>query len=346
MSNSYNDQIIKIRKLLQNPYAYMDDMVYIDAKVETLTRQLDMNKIMGNPYASLNTVRCTDALPRNKKLLNNQLIPNLRAMENPYAYLNGNSVALSKYALMGNPYASVDGDENVEINVHSKQSISHIEKIARELQSKIWKNRHKLWPKGVPINPVDLLEPSIAFNSIDYDYEIYETLDDYSNGQDFKIAGLINQTDKKAYISNQFSLEVQRFTSAHELGHALMHRGTGLHRDRALDGAPVKGKKDKEETEADKFAAYFLMPSNLVIKRFKQIFGTEVFALNDATIFALDPANKMSLMGRRNNLRTITRILAETNHYNGQHINSLSKQFRVSVETMAIRLEELKLILI
>lgn len=118
----------------------------------------------------------------------------------------------------------------------------------------------------------------------------------------------------------------------------------GLHRDRGLDGSPIKGKKDRIEIEADKFAAFFLMPTNLVIRRFKELFGTHVFTLNDTTMFALDPGNKKNLIANEKNLRYISRLLAETDYYNSRHFLSLSRQFEVSVEAMAIRLEELELI--
>jgi len=348
MSNPTNKQVIESRKLLQNPYAYMDDLDCLNtssSKAETQTRESEIHKIMGNPYASLNAVQPTVIQTRNTKVENYSLVPNLRVMENPYAFISGNTKTISKHVLMGNPYAGIDETDNSsKINERDIQSISRIEQIARNLQINIWKNRNKFWPNGVPANPVDMLDAAVAFNSVGYDCDVYESLDDYSNGQNFKIAGLIDQTNKKAYTSNQFPLEIQRFTLAHELGHALMHEGTGLHRDRGLDGAPLQGKKDKIEIEADKFAAFFLMPRNLVISRFNQQFGVDAFILNEDTMFALDPSNKMKLSSKKKNIRYISRLLAETEQYNSQNFISLSKQFRVSVEAMAIRLEELNLI--
>ena len=43
-------------------------------------------------------------------------------------------------------------------------------------------------------------------------------------------------------------------------------------------------------------------------------------------------------------LRDISRILAKTESFNGQYFRSLADQFYVSVEAMAIRLEELSLL--
>jgi len=337
-----NEKIIKSRKILQNPYAHVDELACHDVfaiKAKMKNDAIEINRLMGNPYASLNATHTNSSSSKKTRIINSELTPNLRAMQNPYAFVAGNTVKVSKYALMGNPYARIN-----EAETHDDLPISRFEQLARDIQIKLWKRRNEFWPNGVPTDPVDILDPSIAFRSIGYEYDIYETLDNYSNGAKFKIAGLIDQSNKKVYISNHFSREIQRFTSAHELGHALMHQGSGLHRDRALDGSPVKGKKEKIEVEADKFAAFFLMPKNLVINRFKQLFGTHTFTLDDATIFALDPGNMMNLMAKKNNLRSISRTLAETAHFNNQHFIPLSKQFRVSVEAMAIRLEELKLI--
>jgi Zn-dependent peptidase ImmA (M78 family) len=57
----------------------------------------------------------------------------------------------------------------------------------------------------------------------------------------------------------------QRFTMAHELGHALLHRGEGIHMDqafklrlRASANAPV----DRDEVDANRFAAALLMPEH------------------------------------------------------------------------------------
>lgn len=347
MSIPIYEQIIVNRKLLQNPYAHIDEIDGRDALAcaeEDEIKSIKISSFHGIPCPSLVTIYPATIPSRKTKIHDHQLVPNLRTMQNPYAYIPNNIHTISEYALLGSPYSRVHKtDGSAEIGTNTNRPTSQIEQIARNIQGKIWKHRNKLWPNGVPPNPVDLLEPSVAFNCIGYKFDIYETLDSYANGEKFKIAGLIDQQGKKACISNQFSPEIQRFTSAHELGHALMHQDTGLHRDRGLDGSPIKGKKDKIEIEADKFAAFFLMPRNLVIRRFKQLFGTHVFTLNDTTMFALDPGKK-NLTANEKNLRYISRILAQTDHYNGKHLLSLSKQFRVSVEAMAIRLEELELI--
>lgn len=78
----------------------------------------------------------------------------------------------------------------------------------------------------------------------------------------------------------------QRFTLAHELGHYMLHRhlvGNGLDDDRAYRSTEV-GKYHntligpKEETEANKFAANLLMPSD-AIQRERAKLGEDVKAM-------------------------------------------------------------------
>jgi hypothetical protein len=69
-----------------------------------------------------------------------------------------------------------------------------------------------------------------------------------------------------------------------------------------------------------------------------------LFELNDTTAFALDPSGTKNLLQGKKSLRDISRILAKTESFNGIHFRSLADQFYVSVEAMAIRLEELVLL--
>jgi Zn-dependent peptidase ImmA (M78 family) len=63
----------------------------------------------------------------------------------------------------------------------------------------------------------------------------------------------------------------QRFTIAHELGHAVLHGREGLHLDQAFKlrfrNATSSLAVDSEEMDANAFAAELLMPANEVIDR-------------------------------------------------------------------------------
>lgn len=86
------------------------------------------------------------------------------------------------------------------------------------------------------------------------------------------------------------------------------------------------------------------MPEKLSRTRFRQIYGSDRFALNHETAFALDPSGSLKLNSRNISRRDLARLLAKAGLYNNRHVIPLTKQFRVSVEAMAIRIEELDLI--
>ncbi len=62
----------------------------------------------------------------------------------------------------------------------------------------------------------------------------------------------------------------QRFTIAHEIGHMLLHKGMEIHIDKALfivhlrDGVSSEA-IDREEIDANRFAAEMLMPKHMLI---------------------------------------------------------------------------------
>ena len=83
-----------------------------------------------------------------------------------------------------------------------------------------------------------------------------------------------------------------------------------MHRDRPLDGSQQdRGRRDRAEYEADKFASFFLMPENLLRNRFRQLFLCDRFGIDEATAFALDPADKHRLLAEKKTPRDLSRIL-------------------------------------
>jgi len=221
--------------------------------------------------------------------------------------------------------------------------VEQIEKIAKNIQNEIWKGREEVWGSE-DIGHIDAINTSIAFEIIGYRLLNKDFLgQSFSNGKNLEVAGYINRLQKFACVSDQFNKEVRKFTSAHELGHALLHDFDEKHRDRPLDGSSTEGTRPRVEFEADKFAAFFLMPANTVRQKFFDIFGVEKFEIDEETAFALVGKSVRSLREECNDDRDLSRILAKTNQYKGQHIVSLSERFGVTVEAMAIRLEELNL---
>ncbi len=311
--------------------------------------------LLKNPYAYLNDIGGFSALPHHDEpaKLSDKITKSRRLLEDPYAYLDesGNFDALSNYSdiqvdvFSDIPQEILQKYSSREINAQKKGRYSHIEieQQARSLQMRMWKDRSQIWPVATPSNPINILDPIVALKLIGYDYDLEETLGQfYSDGKLIEVAGTIDNISKQVHISRQFPHNIRAFTAAHELGHALLHETSGLHRDRPLDGATIS--RNNVELEADKFATFFLMPRKLVQTSFARLFLTERFTLNEERAFALGFGDYEALNNKCKTLRQLARMLASAEQYNGLHFISLENQFRVSTEAMAIRLEELNLL--
>lgn len=223
-------------------------------------------------------------------------------------------------------------------------SDNDIQKIVTSLHRHIWVNREAIWGSKVPKDPVEMLDPKVIANLLGFSYHeesgigIHQTSDG-----DADVAGLIDDSAKAIYISPQFTPKIRRFTAAHETGHAALHdlQGT-MHRDRPEEAQRLK--RDPKEREADRFATYFLMPENLVVARFLEIFHIRPFEITSETAFALGFKNANELAKKYRTRRELARLLASTEHFNFEHFVSLANQFHVSTEAMAIRVEELGLV--
>jgi len=226
----------------------------------------------------------------------------------------------------------------------SRKSDRQIEAQANDLLKTLWNKKLALWDGNPPSDPVAIIDPVKALGLLGFAFSYAEDLGKYDGDNGFlKVAGMINRDTKTVQVSDQFPQSVRLFTAAHELGHAVMHDvGGTIHRDKPLDGAIAS--RDGMEVEADKFAAFFLMPEKLVRSRFVEAFGTECFALNEDTAFALLCESLTDVRKKFGRQRDLSRFLASAGSYNGRFFHSLANQFSVSFETMAIRLEELSLI--
>jgi Zn-dependent peptidase ImmA (M78 family) len=329
--NPTKSEISNIRRKLENPYALIEYLEHEDS------RELHKVTVMPNHH---------------------YLAANRQLLENPYAYLDGNgsysaltppheaSIKLKPQSKFNQVLNALTADTITSKNETPRRySDKEIESKARDLQIHIWIEREKIWATNPPNDPIDMLKPSIGLQLGGYSMQHEEGLGQLrSKGKTIEVAGLIDISKNKVYISRQFKLEEQLFTAAHELGHSILHRNSiGLqHRDRGLDGAKLS--RDPCEYEADKFATYFLMPKKLVTLHFEQRLLTKHFCLTDESSFALTNKSLTELKKNLNSKRDLSRLLASTEQYKGRRFTSLASRFGVSVETMAIRLEELELV--
>jgi len=269
-----------------------------------------------------------------------QISASRRLYKNPHAYDDG-SGHLSAVV----PSKPSTRTEGIETKPYQPANES-IERAVKELKEMIWRRRKEVWPDGDPDDLVEFLNPSVALMLLGYEFSKADSLGQfYSNGMSFEVAGILDRTNKSIQISRQMAFETQSFTAAHELGHAVLHENMSMHRDRPLDGSKRENvKRDKVEKEADKFASLFLMPEKLVRPRFRRLFLCDKFTLNDNTRYALDPSESMGAHEDEISSRVLARMLASATSFNGHYFHSLADQFHVSIEAMAIRLEELQLL--
>lgn len=232
--------------------------------------------------------------------------------------------------------------KNLELNENA--SIAKIEEFARGVQNALWVHRDILWKNQMIDNPVKILDPITALKKLGYQYQQEPTLGIHEvDGEVFEVAGVIDSGTKYVEISEKFAPEKINFTIAHELGHALLHPNLVLHRDRPMDGSNALVPTDYREIQANKFATFFLMPRLTVIEQFKKHFLSEKFIINQNTAMLLG-YKVGDLRDNFSDRHKLARLIASTKFYNYLAFRSLAEQFNVSIETMAIRLEELDLV--
>ena len=226
----------------------------------------------------------------------------------------------------------------------SRYTKDEITDIARNVQSELWLNRSDIWPSE-ELLPFEIIDPATTFRLHGYEFETAASLGtEVVDGEDIEVAGFVDIENRIARISTRFSQPIQRFTSAHELGHALLHEGTTLFRDRALEGGPVSGPRPQIEKEADIFAAAFLMPAKQIQDIFTRIFGVDSFEVNQDSAYALGFKRLSEFENHISTPRRLSTHLATVQLYAGKATRSLTDVFGVSPSAMAIRLEELELV--
>lgn len=217
-----------------------------------------------------------------------------------------------------------------------------LESLAKDIQNVLWKFRDLIWKKKVPTHPIGVLNPAKVIKLLKYAYTEVDTLGVTELNDE--IGGIIDNQNDTILISKMYPSEVKNFTSAHEMAHALLHDDLVLHRDKPLNRPNTSQTRPTKEKEADKLASYFLMPEKLVRQIFKQLFLTNNLIISDQTSFALANCSPYELRKQIKSKRAFSRLIAKSTFYNLTPFTPIHKIFNVSIEAMAIRLEELNLI--
>ena len=220
---------------------------------------------------------------------------------------------------------------------------NEIEGIAIRLQKTQWRYSNSYRRNNPPSKPVDILDPQGVLTLLDFRVQGVTSLGQHRfDGRTIETAGIIDQNERTVLLSEQFTGPILRFTAAHELGHALLHNQTVLHRDIPSDG--TNQAVDPIERQANRFATFYLMPKKLVVEMFYELFGTKKFQINTATALAFGFTNSSTFREQFRNARDLSRFLAGANRRGAEYFDSISEQLGVSVGAMAIRLEELDLV--
>jgi hypothetical protein len=269
--------------------------------------------------------------------------------QNPYRHVTGDGEFRASspkgHPAVDLPVQLSDAELRGGKTIDAEFSEEEIEEIVRGLQNKLWNQRSEIWGDDAPANPLDVLDPSIALEAVGYVCIEVDSLGQVSEGDgESKIAATIESQRRRVEVSGDFPVEVLRFTAAHELGHALLHKAEGLHRDRPINKVQPNSSRERREVEADKFATFFLMPAKRVKKEFSGRFGTQHLHLTQDTAYGLKPGAAAELLSESDNLRDFARAVAGSDRFHHDHFTSLAECFGVSIEAMAIRLEELDLV--
>jgi Zn-dependent peptidase ImmA (M78 family) len=264
-----------------------------------------------------------------------------KRLENPYAHVEylDESIEVGRF-----PFRLAREDLISGLQHNSSFRRSSVESAVRRLHREIWLNRDEIWPDRRNLGFREMLDPSIALSSLGYSMEVVDSLGQYTDmGDTFEVAGVFDSADSRVLLSARFPPDLRRFTAAHELGHAVLHARTGMHRERPVDRTRARG-REVAESEADWFATFYLMPAKAVQTEFEKRFLAGSFTLTEATAFALMAPSADEVRRACATPRAFALKLASAGQYNGAHFYSLADCFGVSVKAMAIRIEELDLI--
>lgn len=220
-----------------------------------------------------------------------------------------------------------------------------IEAEVRRLQFEIWKDRDLIFPMGVP--PVQaMFQPDVAARVLDLEFEYREQLGCYGVGSNrTEVAGMLDRRRGIIAVAARFPDESRRFTGAHEVGHAVLHPGELFHRDRPMINSDIAS-RPLQEREADYFAACFLAPKKLVEEEFVRRFGRSPIVLtNDVAFHLVGNLRQHELLTSKTGSLDFAVAVASACSFNGRRFQSLAKIFGVSISAMALRLQELNLVL-
>ena len=218
---------------------------------------------------------------------------------------------------------------------------------ARDLLQKLYDSRTGMDRKGPPLEevfPVDL--HGIVRAILNWDVEYVDGVG-YTPDHKPRI-GCCNHTERKISIDAKTHPQVQRYTLAHEIGHAMLHPIAPIC-GAPISDAPVVQLRSREpevwktEREAEVFAKELLMPEKAVRRQFRIVVGCDrIHAASSKwrqiVGHPIAPNEGISAKAER-----LARFQPEVSS-GDTRLKSLVDCFGVSARSMAIRMLELGLV--
>jgi len=220
------------------------------------------------------------------------------------------------------------------------RSFEEIEAHATRLGQALWHEREHRFEAA---DPIALLNPENAAALLGIAVEYVDRIPLVAT-HGGRIVGVFDRNVGRIVAATEVSMAEARFTAAHELGHAVLHKTEGaVFRDRAALGERIQ--HSRIEVEANRFAAAHLMPKHLLRRQFTVTFGiAPPFIFNEDVAFQLCRDDPDSLLVDEHQWVNRGFALARARSFNGRPLTPLHEQFRVSAHAMARRLVELGLV--
>lgn len=209
--------------------------------------------------------------------------------------------------------------------------------------SKVQRILNEIFGYGFPHDPI------LALTAFGHHVEVVPYIG-VSDDLAYEIAAILHGEDRRVELSESHGNTSMLFSAAHELGHILLHPVKKHHRERPIDGSaalyryPHIQKQHRQEWEANKFAASFLMPMDRVIDEYDSRIPIKPLSLSDDVAFALQ-RKSMQELRYLSGAKNLAIQVAKAGHFDGRYFEySLCDRFNVSKEAMALRLLEAKLV--
>jgi Zn-dependent peptidase ImmA (M78 family) len=221
--------------------------------------------------------------------------------------------------------------------------MDYIEQRALHVQREMWDKQSVLWP-GQKVHRLDLCEPRVVAQYLGYVVQEGFISGDARAG--YRFGGFVNRELGVVAVSDHQGERAKRFTLAHEIGHLELHPGIHHHRELPMQGLEPREPADWKEREANHYAGCLLVPTAVLVKAFQGAFRVKTLKLTDEIAWEMLGEEYAQLTNAPPQSRALARLIAKANRFRGRHFGPLHDLFKVSDQTMAIRLEQTGLVML